>query len=142
MLLDQNSSPALSARGIELVRKMKRAPQKAERMNKRIEYIIENGREGRREITPINNCTGAKQQGMRWKDYLHEMVEIKEELPIRETTVSFAVVDNYVYFQGYKKITGLSGTMGDANEVNTIKGVYKVNVFKVPRNKKREEEDK
>lgn len=122
--------------GIEIVRKMKEAAQIAYGKREKEDYIIEKG-----EII-MNSCTGARQPGSRWKDYVHEMLEIKHGLKVKETSVSYAAIDQYVYFNKYEHLTGLTGTIGNEEEKRAIREIYGVKIFKVLKNIEQEKKIK
>lgn len=98
-----------------------------------VKYLPENGK---REIIIMDQNTGAQQPGTRWQNYIAEMVEIKENLKAKETSVSYAATTHYVFFRKYARLAGLTGTMGTKEERETIRKTYAVNdIFEVPKNK-------
>ena len=116
---------------IESVRKMKQAAQIAYSTKEKEEYVVENG-----TAILMDGFTGATQPGSRWKDQVQEMLEVKHMLRVRDAGVSFAAVDHYIFFRKYKSLTGLTGTIGKAEERNAINKIYGINIFEVLRNKK------
>ena len=87
-----------------------------------------------RQVTIIDPNTGYKKPGNRWENYLHEMVEIKEGIPIKQASIAYCSIPQCLFFNMYSSVCGVTGTMGDRNDKQLLKEEYKVNVFKVPRN--------
>lgn len=112
----------------EKVEVLKNAAQIAIKYEKNIDYIIENG-----QILIIDHNTGFKKRGTRWTNYTHEMVEIKEGLEPKSPSVLFGQITHHDYFNLYRKIAGLTGTIGTKNDEKLLKEGYNVDIFKVPR---------
>ena len=108
---------------------LKNAALKASRLEKDVDYIIE-----KEEIIILDQTTGYKKPGQKWENFLHEMVEIKECLPLKETLMSFCSVTQNLFFNLYKEIIGVTGTIGEYSDENLLKEIYNINIFKVPRN--------
>jgi len=108
---------------------LKNAALEASNLERNVDYIIEN-----EEIIIMDKTTGYKKPGQRWQHFVHEMVEIKEKLPLEERTSAFCSITQCLFFNLYKEILGVTGTIGEANDENLLKEVYDINIFKVPRN--------
>jgi preprotein translocase subunit SecA len=93
-----------------------------------VNYIVENG-----EVIIIDEHTGRKMIGRQWSDGLHQAVEAKEGVKIKEETQTLATVTLQNFFKLYKKLAGMTGTaMTEANEFLKI---YKLDVVAIPTNR-------
>lgn len=93
-----------------------------------VAYVVEAG-----EIIIIDEFTGRKQPGRRWSDGLHQAIEAKEKLRIREENQTLATITFQNFFRLYKKISGMTGTaMTEAMEFDKI---YNLGVVAMPTNK-------
>lgn len=97
-----------------------------------VNYIVEPpGPNG--EVIIIDEHTGRKMIGRQWSDGLHQAVEAKENVKIKEETQTFATVTLQNFFKLYKKLAGMTGTaMTEANEFLKI---YKLDVVSIPTNR-------
>ncbi len=93
------------------------------------DYVIVNG-----EVVIVDEFTGRMMPGRQWQDGLHQAIQAKERLEVTLETITAARVTVQDFFLRYKKLAGMTGTAStDARELRKI---YKVNVFKVPTNRK------
>ncbi len=91
-------------------------------------YVIKNG-----EIVIIDEFTGREMPGRRWSDGLHQAVEAKEGLQIKEENQTLATITFQNFFKLYKKLSGMTGTaMTEANEFWQI---YKLDVVEIRPNR-------
>ncbi|MFT7465157.1 MAG: preprotein translocase subunit SecA, partial [Pseudohongiellaceae bacterium] len=96
------------------------------------EYVIQDGEQGP-EIVIVDEFTGRLMPGRRWSDGLHQAVEAKEKLKIREELQTLATITFQNYFRLYNKIAGMTGTaMTEAGEFSKI---YDLDVVVVPTNR-------
>ena len=95
---------------------------------KDVNYVVENG-----EIIIVDEFTGRKMEGRQWSDGLHQAVEAKEHVQIKEETQTLATITLQNYFKLYKKLAGMTGTA--MTEANEFWKVYKLDVIAVPTNK-------
>lgn len=92
------------------------------------DYMVVGG-----EIIIIDEHTGRKMEGRQWSDGLHQAVEAKEGVKIKEETQTLATITFQNFFKLYRKISGMTGTaMTEANEFYKI---YGLDVVAVPTNK-------
>jgi len=92
------------------------------------EYIVDNG-----EIIIVDEHTGRKMIGRQWSDGLHQAVEAKEGVTIKEETQTLATITFQNFFKLYEKISGMTGTaMTEATEFYKI---YKLDVVAIPTNR-------
>jgi preprotein translocase subunit SecA len=88
---------------------------------------------GRPIVVIVDEFTGRAMHGRQWSDGLHQAVEAKENVPIKEETQTLATVTLQNFFKLYKKLAGMTGTaMTEANEFWKI---YKLDVVAVPTNR-------
>jgi preprotein translocase subunit SecA len=92
-----------------------------------VQYVIEEG-----DVVIIDEFTGRKMVGRQWSDGLHQAVEAKEGVKIKEESQTLATITLQNYFKLYKKLAGMTGTaMTEADEFLKI---YKLDVISVPTN--------
>lgn len=93
-----------------------------------VHYVVKDG-----EIVIVDEFTGRLMPGRRWSDGLHQAVEAKEHMPIKEENQTLATITFQNFFKLYTKLSGMTGTaMTEANEFWTI---YKLDVVEIPSNK-------
>jgi preprotein translocase subunit SecA len=85
------------------------------------------------EIVIVDEFTGRLMEGRQWSDGLHQAVEAKERVRIKEENQTLATITLQNYFKLYKKLAGMTGTaMTEANEFSKV---YKLDVFAIPTNR-------
>jgi preprotein translocase subunit SecA len=101
---------------------------KAESLYKRdTEYAVIDG-----EVKIIDEFTGRILEGRRWSEGLHQAVEAKERVGIREENQTLATVTLQNYFRMYDKLGGMTGTA--LTEANEFIKIYKLPVVDIPTN--------
>jgi preprotein translocase subunit SecA len=93
------------------------------------QYIIQND-----EITIIDEFTGRVMPGRKWSDGLHQALEAKEGLTIKNETKTLASITYQNFFLLYPKLSGMTGT-AKTEEVE-FERIYNLKVLCVPTNKK------
>jgi len=111
------------------ISKLKKSAISAERHENNVDYIKENNK-----VIIVDRTTGYKKPGSRWQNCIHEFVEIKEGVEVESPTISTCSITQCTFFNMYKSITGLSGTLGGDSDEKILKSAYKINLFRVPRN--------
>jgi preprotein translocase subunit SecA len=92
------------------------------------EYVVMNG-----EVLIVDEHTGRMLSGRRYNDGLHQAIEAKEGVTVREEYQTLATVTLQNYFRLYEKLSGMTGTaMTEASEFDKI---YKLGVVPIPTNK-------
>ncbi len=92
------------------------------------EYVVMNG-----EVLIVDEHTGRMLAGRRYNEGLHQAIEAKEGVTIREEYQTLATVTLQNYFRLYDKLSGMTGTaMTEASEFDKI---YKLGVVPIPTNK-------
>ncbi|MHC4932274.1 MAG: preprotein translocase subunit SecA, partial [Planctomycetota bacterium] len=95
---------------------------------KEVEYVVKGG-----EVIIVDEFTGRLMEGRRWSDGLHQAVEAKEGIKIREEFQTLATVTIQNFFRLYDKLAGMTGTaLTEAGEFHKI---YKLDVIVVPTNR-------
>ena len=85
------------------------------------------------EVIIVDEFTGRLMAGRQWSDGLHQAVEAKEGVKIKEETQTLATITLQNFFKLYKKLSGMTGTaMTEANEFWKI---YKLDVIAIPTNR-------
>ena len=92
------------------------------------EYVVMDG-----EVLIVDEHTGRMLAGRRYNDGLHQAIEAKEGVEVREEYQTLATVTLQNYFRLYEKLSGMTGTaMTEASEFDKI---YKLGVVPIPTNK-------
>jgi preprotein translocase subunit SecA len=84
------------------------------------------------EVMIIDEFTGRILEGRRWSEGLHQAVEAKEGVSIREENQTLATITLQNYFRMYDKLAGMTGTA--LTEANEFLKIYKLNVVDIPTN--------
>ena len=92
---------------------------------KNVHYIVQNS-----QIIIVDEFTGRIMPDRRWSDGLHQAVEAKEAVPIRQNTETAASVTYQNFFLLYPKLSGMTGTAKTA-EVEFEK-IYNLSVVEIP----------
>ena len=101
---------------------------KAESLYKRDkDYAVIDG-----EVMIIDEFTGRILEGRRWSEGLHQAVEAKEGVAIREENQTLATITLQNYFRLYDKLSGMTGTA--LTEATEVMKIYKIPVVEVPTN--------
>jgi preprotein translocase subunit SecA len=84
------------------------------------------------EVKIIDEFTGRILEGRRWSEGLHQAVEAKEGLQIREENQTLATITLQNYFRLYDKLAGMTGTA--LTEANEFMKIYEMPVVDIPTN--------
>ncbi len=95
---------------------------------KNVDYIIKNN-----EILIVDEHTGRIMSDRRWSDGLHQAIEIKEGVDVKQENKILASITYQNYFRLYKKISGMTGTA--LTEAYEFKSIYGLDTLSVPTNK-------
>jgi preprotein translocase subunit SecA len=85
------------------------------------------------EVMIIDEFTGRILEGRRWSEGLHQAVEAKEGVAIREENQTLATITLQNYFRLYDKLSGMTGTA--LTEATEFMKIYKMPVVEIPTNK-------
>ncbi len=92
------------------------------------EYVVKEG-----EVIIVDEFTGRMMPGRRWSDGLHQAVEAKEGIRIREESQTLATITLQNYFKLYKKLGGMTGTA--STEAMELDKIYGLQVLTIPTNR-------
>jgi preprotein translocase subunit SecA len=90
-----------------------------------VEYIVRNG-----EVIIVDEFTGRTMIGRRWSDGLHQAVEAKEGVRVREENQTVASITFQNYFRMYRKLSGMTGTAD--TEAPEFLQIYGLEVMVIP----------
>ncbi|MGH8315790.1 MAG: DEAD/DEAH box helicase, partial [Steroidobacterales bacterium] len=90
-----------------------------------VEYIVRNG-----EVVIVDEFTGRTMPGRRWSDGLHQAIEAKEGVKIREENQTIASITFQNYFRMYGKLAGMTGTAD--TEAYEFQQIYGLEVVVIP----------
>ena len=93
-----------------------------------VEYIVRGG-----EVIIVDEFTGRTMQGRRWSDGLHQAVEAKEGVKVREENQTVASITFQNYFRLYSKLSGMTGTAD--TEAFEFQQIYGLEVVVIPTHK-------
>ena len=96
--------------------------------NKDDEYVVMDG-----EVKIVDEQTGRIMEGRQWSDGLHQAVEAKEHVKVKEATQTFATITLQNYFRMYHKLSGMTGTA--STEAGEFWDIYKLDVVEIPTNR-------
>ena len=102
---------------------------------KDIDYVVENN-----QIVIIDEFTGRKMPGRRWSEGLHQSIEAKENVSIKQENQTYASITFQNYFRMFNKICGMTGTAD--TEAEEFHQIYNLEVIQIPPNRKLIREDK
>jgi preprotein translocase subunit SecA len=85
------------------------------------------------EVMIIDEFTGRILEGRRWSEGLHQAVEAKEGVAIREENQTLATITLQNYFRLYDKLSGMTGTA--LTEATEFMKIYEMPVVEIPTNK-------
>ncbi|MBY0554462.1 preprotein translocase subunit SecA [bacterium] len=93
-----------------------------------VEYMIQGG-----EIVIVDEFTGRLMPGRRWSDGLHQAIEAKEKVEVKNENQTLATVTFQNYFKMYDKLSGMTGTAD--TEAVEFRKIYNLGVNVIPTNK-------
>lgn len=94
---------------------------------KDVEYVVQDGK-----VMIVDQFTGRLMPGRRFSDGLHEALEAKENVEIRNETQTLATITIQNYFRMYEKLSGMTGTA--ETEADEFEDIYGLDVVVVPTN--------
>lgn len=93
-----------------------------------VEYVVKED-----EILIVDEFTGRIMDGRRFTDGLHQAIEAKEGVKIKDESKTMATVTFQNFFRLYSKLSGMTGTA--KTEESEFESTYKINVVQIPTNK-------
>ena len=94
---------------------------------KDVDYVVNNG-----EVVIVDEFTGRLSEGRRFSEGLHQALEAKEKVEIKEETQTLADITFQNYFRMYDKLAGMTGTA--ETEATEFAQIYKLDVVSIPTN--------
>ncbi len=113
---------------IEYLHHVNKALQAHTLYKKDVNYIVDNG-----EVVIVDEHTGRPMPGRRWSDGLHQAVEAKEGVKVRDENHTLATVTFQNFFRMYDKLAGMTGTA--ETEAEEFKQIYDLEVSVIPTNR-------
>ena len=99
-------------------------------MSQDIEYVVDHETD---EIHIVDPNTGRLMKGRQWSDGLHQAVEAKEGISIKQETTTLATITYQNFFRLYNKLAGMTGTA--KTEEEEFLEIYNMFVYEIPTNK-------
>ena len=96
------------------------------------DYVVAPDGEGSTGIVIVDQNTGRKMVGRQWSDGLHQAIESKEGVTIKEETQTMATVTIQNFFKLYKRLSGMTGTAD--TEATEFHEIYRLDVVSIPTN--------
>ena len=97
--------------------------------NKDVEYVVQDG-----EVVIVDEFTGRTMPGRRWSDGLHQAIEAKEGVKVKEENQTIASITFQNYFRLYGKLSGMTGTAD--TEAYEFQQIYNLEVTVIPTHEK------
>jgi preprotein translocase subunit SecA len=113
------------AANIRLVHHLNAALRAHAMFRKDVDYIVKDG-----EIVIVDEFTGRTMAGRRWSDGLHQAVEAKEGVPIKQENQTVASITFQNYFRLYDNLSGMTGTAD--TEAFEFQQIYGLEVIVIP----------
>lgn len=95
---------------------------------KDVDYVVKNG-----EVVIVDEFTGRLSEGRRFSEGLHQALEAKEGVEIKEESQTLADITFQNYFRMYKKLAGMTGTA--QTEATEFSQIYGLEVISIPTNR-------
>jgi preprotein translocase subunit SecA len=110
-----------------LVHHLQNALRAKELYKRDVEYIVKDG-----EVLIVDEFTGRVLHGRRYSEGLHQSIEAKEGVRIKEENQTLATITIQNYFRMYDKLAGMTGTA--KTQAREFEEVYKLGVVEIPTN--------
>jgi preprotein translocase subunit SecA len=116
------------AENIEILHHVYQALKAHHLYRRDVEYMIKDG-----EIVIVDEFTGRLMPGRRWSDGLHQAIEAKEKVEVKNENQTLATITFQNFFRMYNKLSGMTGTAD--TEAVEFKKIYNLDVVVIPTNK-------
>ncbi|MDR1795927.1 MAG: preprotein translocase subunit SecA [Clostridiales Family XIII bacterium] len=97
-------------------------------MKNDVDYVVKDG-----EIIIVDEFTGRLMFGRRYSEGLHQAIEAKEGLTVKNESMTLATITIQNYFRMYQKLSGMTGTA--KTEEEEFVDIYNMNVIVIPTNR-------
>ncbi|MFV0479927.1 MAG: preprotein translocase subunit SecA [Anaerorhabdus sp.] len=118
----------------QLVHHLSQALRANHIMLKDIEYVVQDG-----EIIIVDQNTGRLMKGRAYSDGLHQAIEAKESVEIKQETTTLATITYQNFFRLYNKLAGMTGTA--KTEEEEFLSIYNMRVVVIPTNRPIQRQD-
>lgn len=115
-------------KNIDLINHINQALKAYTLFKRDVEYMVKDG-----ELIIIDEFTGRLMPGRRYSEGLHQALEAKEGLRVRQENQTLATITFQHYFRLYKKLAGMTGTAD--TEAEEFDKIYKLQVIVIPPNR-------
>jgi len=126
-LLEENES-LYDAGNIRLLHHLNAAIRAHVMFNRDVDYIVKDG-----EVVIVDEFTGRTMPGRRWSDGLHQAVEAKENVSVKQENQTVASITFQNYFRLYNNLSGMTGTAD--TEAYEFQSIYGLEVIVIPTHK-------
>ncbi len=113
---------------VDLVHHMESSLRAKELYHKDVEYLLDHG-----EVKIVDEFTGRVLEGRRYSEGLHQAIEAKENVDIKDENQTLATITLQNYFRLYDKLSGMTGTA--ETEAAELAQIYNVQVLVIPTNR-------
>jgi preprotein translocase subunit SecA len=110
------------------VHQLQAALRAKELFKRDVDYVVQGG-----EVKIVDEFTGRILEGRRWSEGLHQAVEAKERVKIKEENQTLATITLQNYFRMYDKLSGMTGTA--STEAGEFAHTYGLEVVSIPTNR-------
>jgi preprotein translocase subunit SecA len=93
-----------------------------------VQYVVQQG-----EVKIVDEFTGRVLEGRRYSEGLHQAIEAKEGVRIKEENQTLATITIQNYFKMYDKLSGMTGTA--KTQLTEFEETYKISVVEIPTNR-------
>ncbi len=97
-------------------------------MHRDVEYVVQDD-----EIVIVDQNTGRLMKGRAYSDGLHQAIEAKEKVSIKQETTTLATITYQNFFRLYNKLAGMTGTA--KTEEEEFLSIYNMRVVEIPTNR-------
>ena len=111
-----------------LVHHLHNALRAKELYKRDVEYVVPSG-----EVKIVDEFTGRVLEGRRYSEGLHQAIEAKEGVRIKEENQTLATITIQNYFKMYEKLAGMTGTA--KTQLTEFEETYKIGVIEIPTNR-------
>jgi preprotein translocase subunit SecA len=111
-----------------LVHHLHNALRAKELYKRDVQYVVQNG-----EVKIVDEFTGRVLEGRRYSEGLHQAIEAKEGVRIKEENQTLATITIQNYFKMYDKLSGMTGTA--KTQLTEFEETYKIGVVEIPTNR-------
>ncbi|MFZ5627951.1 MAG: preprotein translocase subunit SecA [Spirochaetota bacterium] len=114
---------------VELVHHVHQCLKAHKLFHRDVDYVVQSG-----EIIIVDEFTGRLMEGRRYSDGLHQAIEAKEKVEVKQENQTLATITFQNFFRMYEKLAGMTGTAD--TEAEEFRKIYKLDVMVIPPNRK------